>query len=108
MALPLEGSRRRGPECQDCQDDVGFQANQLQRERAHPIGVTAGPAKVDPYVAAIGPTQVRKRSRERRVPSLQDGIVFVERREEADAPYPLALLRPRRQRPSRRAAKPPK
>src|SRR6516162_8196516 len=61
--LPLEGSGRRGPRCQD---DVGLQADQLLRERSYPIGVTAGPPKVHPHVAAITPTQVRKRLRERR------------------------------------------
>jgi hypothetical protein len=38
-----------------------LQADQLLRERSYPIDVTAGPTKVDPHVAAIGPTQVRKR-----------------------------------------------
>jgi hypothetical protein len=42
-----------------------LQADQLLRERSHPIGVTVGPTKVDPHVAAIVPTQARKRLRER-------------------------------------------
>jgi hypothetical protein len=61
--LLLDGSGRRGPVCQD---DVGLQADQLPRERSCPIGVIAVPPKVHPHVAAIGPTQVRKRSSERR------------------------------------------
>ena len=56
--LPLEGNGRRGPACHD---DVGMQADQLLRERSYPIAVIAGPTKVDPRVAAIGPTQGRKR-----------------------------------------------
>jgi hypothetical protein len=60
---------------------------------------------VHPHVAAIGPTQVRKRLRKRRDESLQQGIVFVERSEDANPPHTLALLRPRRQRPYCRAAK---
>src|SRR5439155_14922369 len=56
--LPLDGNGRRGPVCQD---DVGLQADQLLRERSYPIDVTAAPTKVDPHVAATGPTQVRKR-----------------------------------------------
>jgi hypothetical protein len=63
-----------------------LQADQLLRKRSYPIDVTAAPPEVDPYIAAIGPTQVRKRFRERREVSLRQGIVFVERRE-------VALLR---------------
>ena len=63
LRLPLEGSGRRGPRLSD---DVGLQADQLLRERSYPIDVTAAPPKVHPHVAAIGPTQVRKRLSERR------------------------------------------
>src|SRR5262249_22414941 len=72
--LPLESNSRRGP---DCHDDVGLQADHLPRERSYPIDVTTAPTKVHPHVAAIGPTQVRKRLSERREPSLLRGIVFV-------------------------------
>jgi hypothetical protein len=81
-----------------------LQADQLLRERSYPIGVSASITKVHPHVAAIGPTQVRKRLRKRRDPGLRHGIVFVVRVEHADAPYAVALLRPRRQRPYGRAA----
>src|SRR5262249_55527192 len=94
--LPLEGSGRRG---RVCQDYVGPQTDQLLRERSYPIGVTAGPTKVHPHVAAIGPTQVSKRLRERGEASLSLRIVFVECHEHADAPYAVALLRARRERP---------
>jgi hypothetical protein len=60
---PLGGSGCRGPVCHD---DVGLQADQLLRERSYPIVVTAAPPKVHPHVAAIDPTQVRKRLSERR------------------------------------------
>src|SRR5262249_42494322 len=66
--------------------------------------VTAAPSKVDPHIAAIGPTQARKRLNERRDLSLRHGIVFVARHEHADAPHAVALLRARRERPRRRAA----
>ena len=81
-----------------------MQADQLLRERAYPISVTAGPPKVHPHVAAFGPTQARKCSRERRDASLIRGIVFVAPQEHANAPHAVALLRPRRNRPSSRAA----
>src|SRR5262249_58608776 len=77
---------------------------QLLRGRSYPIDVTAAPPKVHPEVGAIGPSQVRKRLKERRNKSLRHGIVFVEPHEHADAPHPLALLRPRREGPRRRAA----
>ena len=60
-----------------CKDDVGLQADQLLRECSYPIDVTAAPTKVHPHVAAIGPTDVRKRLCERRDPGLRHGIVFV-------------------------------
>jgi hypothetical protein len=86
-----------------CQDDVGLQANQLLRERSYPIDITTAPTKVNSHVAAIGPTQVRKRLSEPRHPSIK-GIVFVESHEHADPTHPAALLRARRDWPCRRAA----
>jgi hypothetical protein len=81
-----------------------LQADQLLRERSYPIDVIAAPPKVHPHVAAIGPTQVRKRLRERRAANLPHGIVFVGPNEHADAPHAVALLRARRERPRRRAS----
>jgi hypothetical protein len=63
------------------------------------------PPKVYPHIAAIGPTQVRKRLRKRRKLNLQKRIVFVGPPDHADPSHALALLRPRRQRPSHSAAK---
>jgi hypothetical protein len=77
-----------------------LQADQLLRERSHPIDVIACPTKFHPQVAAIGPTQARERLRERRDDSLRRGIVFVAPHEHADAPHSVALLRARRERPS--------
>jgi hypothetical protein len=82
-----------------------LQGDQLLRERSYPVDVIAGPTDVHPQVAAIGPTQVRKRLRKRRNATLQLGIVFVVRQEHADAPRAVALLRPRRERPSNRRGK---
>jgi hypothetical protein len=79
-----------------------LQGDQLLRERSYPIVVISGPTKIEPHVAAIGPTQVRKRWREHRIATPQ--IVFVARHEHADAPHPPALLRARRDWPRRRAA----
>ena len=95
-------SGRRG---RACHNDVGLRADQLLGERSYPINVIAEPAKVHPHVAAIGPTEIRKRLSERRDASLPQGIVFVVPHEHADAPHAVALLRPCRERPRRRAAK---
>src|SRR5262249_26990117 len=102
--LPLDGSGRRGP---GCHDDVRFQADQLLRGRSYPIDVSDVPPKVHPHVAALDPTQARKRLRERRErrgDSPPHGIGFLAPYEQADAPHAVALLRARRKRPSRRAA----
>jgi hypothetical protein len=72
-----------------------LQADQLLCERSHPIDVAAGRTKVHPHVAAIGPTQLRKRLSERRDARLPQGIVIVEPHEHADAPDAVALLRSR-------------
>src|SRR5262249_46145568 len=72
--------------------------------RSCAIDVTTAPTKVGPRLAAIGPTQARKRLTERRVATLLFRIIFVASHEHADAPHAVALLRPRRGRPSRRAA----
>src|SRR5262249_15317954 len=72
-------------------------------ERSYPIGVTTTPTKVHPQVVAVGPTQVRKRSRERGEASLPLGIVFGGPHEHADAPHAVGLLRARRERPRRSA-----
>ena len=78
----------------------------LPRERPYLIGVSAPPMKVHTHVAAIGPTQVRKRLRERGEASLRLGIIFVVRHEHADASHPLARLRARCDRPNRGAPEP--
>src|SRR5262249_2954863 len=101
--LPLKGNGRGG---RACNEDVGLLAGQLLRERSYPIDVIAVPTKIRPHVAGIGPTQVRKRLSERSDASLRHGIVFVGPHEHAAAPDAVALLRPRRVRPRRRASKP--
>jgi hypothetical protein len=72
------------------------------RERSYPIDVSASPTKVDPHVAAIGPTRIRKCLSERRVATLPLRIVFVERHEHADVPHGPAARAPRAATPPRR------
>jgi len=85
-----------------------LQTDQLLRERSYPIGVTASRTNVHPQVAAIGPTEARKRLSERRNESPRHEIVFVARHEHADAPHASRLLRPHRQRPRCRTSEPRK
>ena len=63
---------------------VGAGLTSIGHERSRPIDAIPATPKVHPHIAAIGPTQARKRLRERREPSLRQGIVFVARHERAD------------------------
>src|SRR6516225_4828031 len=102
--LPLEGKGRYGRA--HWHDDVGLHADQLLRERSYPINVIVAKTKLYPHVAAIGPTQVRKRLSERGEETLPRRIALVAPDEHADPRHPVALLRPTYHRPRRRAAKP--
>jgi hypothetical protein len=64
----------------------------------------APPAQVDAQVAANGPAGLRKSLVKGRETRLSLRIVGGEVHKHADAPHPAALLRPRRERPRRRAA----
>jgi hypothetical protein len=81
-----------------------LQIDQLMRERSYPNGVITSPMNVHLRVAAMGPTQVRKRLRECREAKLRHRIVFFEPDEHADPAHAVALLRDCRERPRRRAA----
>src|SRR5262249_6306240 len=85
-------------------NDVRCERNQFSRLSANLGGIGASPAGVDPHVAADVPAQYRKPLQERpdagRIFRMVNGCW----QEHANAPYALALLRPRRQRPRRCAA----
>src|SRR5262245_6756653 len=87
------------------QDDVRGEGNQFCRVSTSVLGIACGPAIVDAHVAAVGPAQFLQPLHERREAGLTFRIARGQRMEHAYAPYPLALLRARRERPSRRAAK---
>src|SRR5262249_14226189 len=63
--------------------------------------ITQAPAILDPQVAAPAPAQLLQRLLERRELGTAGGGTA---RERAEAPHLRALLRPRRERPRRRAA----
>src|SRR5262245_41549296 len=86
------------------QDDVRGEGNQFCRVSTSVLGIACGPAIVDAHVPAVGPAKFLQPLHERREAGLTFRIARGQRMEHAYAPYPLALLRARRERPSRRAA----
>src|SRR5262249_40272061 len=67
-------------------------------------GVGRGPAGLDTQVLPDAPAQYGQPLQERSEAGLPYRIIGKCREEHADAPYPLALLRPRHERPRRRRA----
>src|SRR5262245_64094008 len=86
------------------QDDVRGECNQFCRVSTSVLGIACGPAIVDAHVAAVGPAQFLQPLHERREAGLTFRIARGQRMEHAYAPYPLALLRARRERPRRSRA----
>src|SRR5262245_51264999 len=86
------------------QDDVWRDRGQFRRVSANFRSIGCGPARVDPHVAAIGPAQLRQRLQERPDTGLKFSIVCGRGQDHADAPHPLQLLRPCRERPRKRRA----
>src|SRR5262245_3343927 len=96
--------QRRYDRAPRSQDDVRRERDQFRRVSAEEFGIARAPTILDPHVTADGPTQFLQALKARRVASRSFRIVRAQVHEHADAPHPLALLRPRRQRPPRRAA----
>src|SRR5262249_38844475 len=96
--------QRRHRDAARGQNDVGRERDQLRRVFAITLGIAAAPSDLDPHIAAVGPAQFLKPLQKRRVAGLRVSIVRVEAIKHADTPQP-PLLRARRQRPRRRAAK---
>jgi hypothetical protein len=101
------GSRRLQQRCHGCgasrsQENVGCERNQFCRVSVNIAG--SGPAGIYPQVAVLAPSQLTERLCERREPGLSLSIVRGDIREHADASHTLSLLRPRRERPTRRRA----
>src|SRR5262249_15105006 len=87
------------------QDDLGHEGDQLRRVSAKEVGIARSPTIVNPYIAPDHPARLLQPLVKRCEASQRFGIVCGEVHEHADAPYALALLRARRERPrSRRAA----
>jgi hypothetical protein len=86
------------------QDDVRGERDQFCGVFARVVGIAPGPTDVDLHIAADAPAQFLQPLQERREAGLPVRIVRGLSREHADPPHPLALLRPRRDRPRSRPA----
>jgi hypothetical protein len=88
------------------ENDVRAERDQFRRVSACKIDIAAGPRTVlVSDVASFGPTQLLQRLAEYRMEGLSVRISFESGTgEHADAAHALVLLRPRRERPRRRAA----
>ena len=86
-------------------NEVGLQHDEFLREPLYRLRIAGSrPAKVDPEVAALNPPELLKALPERRDPSLRFRVALGIPYQRSDAPYPLGLLSPRRNRPRRRRA----
>src|SRR5262249_28269205 len=87
------------------QDDLGFHPNEFAGVESAAIGIAAAPAKLDPYVAAVRPSQFLRLLQECRDAPLALRVVLGEDGEHADPAHLVGrLLRARRERPRSGAA----
>ena len=86
------------------QDNVRRERDQLRRVAAIAAGIARAPAIVEAHVASVGPAQFLQPLQERSDAGQRFRIVGGEVHEHADPSHRARLLRPRRERPRRRAA----
>ena len=79
-----------------------MQFDKLLRETSRPLRVAMAPAIVNKKVTADGPPELLEALPKNCEASLRFEVAFGIARQHADAPYPIGLLRPRRERPHRR------
>jgi len=79
--------------------DVGRRGDQLSCKSASLVGIAAGPTIVALEVAPFNPAQALQALQQRRDIGLSFRVALGVSHEHADAPHPLVLLLPRRQRP---------
>jgi hypothetical protein len=85
---------------------IGLQLDQFLSQMWNARCVATAPAVVDPDVLACSPAQLAKARRERRNPGPCFPIALRLRREYADPPDAVALLRSRHHRPRHSASEP--
>src|SRR5262249_51665227 len=78
-------------------NDVRGERDQFRCIFANPFGITGAPAILQPYIAAVGPTQFLQSLQKCSDPSKRFRIVRGRGHQHTDAPNALGLLRPRRQ-----------
>src|SRR5262249_52560414 len=98
--------RRNGRTARD-KDYIWCQRHQFGGVFAGIVNIASAPAVLDLDVVPDSPAQLLQSLQECRVAGLRLRIVRGVRHEHADAPHPLALLRPRRERPRGCASKQP-
>src|SRR5262245_26426466 len=86
------------------EEDIRRERNQFCRIGADAIGISPCPTGLDLYVAPDGPVRLLQALQKCPMARLPQCIVGSTVMEHADAPHPLALLRPCRERPRRRCA----
>ena len=67
--------------------NVRRERGQFRSVFASVVDIAGAPAVIDPHVAAVGPTQARKRLSECGEETLRRGIDFIARHEHADASH---------------------
>jgi len=97
--------KQRAQGCRaNSQDDVGRKRDQF-RVFASLVGITRGPAIINIYISAVGPTQLLQRLHERSDVGLRARIVrILTAWKHSDAPQSRGLLSSRGERPCRRRA----
>src|SRR5215468_9606005 len=85
-------------------DDIRCECNQFCRIRAKTIGIARGPARLDLHVAPNAPARLLQALQKGSVTRACPYVVRGKGIEHPDPSHPL-LLRARRERPRRRAAK---
>src|SRR6202044_156458 len=83
-------------------NDIRLEIDDLHRIAPHTIGIAAAETIVETNIAAHNPTGVVKPPDERIDPAFGLGVALGCSDEDADAPHPAALLRPRSHRPQQR------
>src|SRR6516165_7610440 len=88
----------------DSDDDIRSHSGEVHRVRSHPLAVACATI-IDAKIAALAPSQLLQPLFEGGGPGLRAGVALGQSGQNTDPPHPLALLRPRRERPrGRRAA----
>jgi len=89
------------------EDHVGFERDQLRCISLEALTITGGPSIVELGCGPVSPSMFSQPLAESPLEGLRLRIGRGEPHQHADASHPLALLRPRRDRPRRRRAKQP-